>query len=169
MFHCGFKVPRCSDALRAIVFRATCFLPYISVDVLSQNVISSFDGIILPGVRVGLSSGAFSESWLSEVMLNPGLDSFCASSLYWMFNSGSASCSMSQMAAGDKTSCLSSLRSEAKFFMFLYDKLWLVSMFDSAVFGFLAKCASKGVIFGYSVWNESDILNYVLYNFCYIF
>ena len=27
MFDCGFNVPRGSDALRAIVFRATCFLP----------------------------------------------------------------------------------------------------------------------------------------------
>ena len=115
MFYCGFNVPRGSNALRAIVFRATCFLPYISVDVLSPNMISSFDGIILPGVRVGLSSGAFSESSLSEVMLIPGLDSFCASSLFWTFNSGSESCSMSHMAAGDKTGCLSSLRSEAKF------------------------------------------------------
>ena len=55
---------------------------------------------------------------------------------------------MSHMAAGDKTGCLSSLRSEAKFFMFLYNKLCLVgfvTMFDSAEFGFLPKCASKDV------------------------
>ena len=150
MFHCDFNVPRGSDALRAIVFRAICFLPYISVDVLSPNVISSFDGVILPGVRVGLSSGAFSESSLSEGMLFPDFASFFASSLYWMFNSGSESCSMSHMVAGDKTGSLSSLRSEANFFMFLYDKLCLVgfvTMFDSAVFGFLPQCASNDVIF----------------------
>ena len=67
MLHCGFSVPRGSGALRALVFRASCLLIYISVDVLSPNVISSFDGIILPGGggRVWLSSGAFSETSLS--------------------------------------------------------------------------------------------------------
>ena len=150
MFHCGFNVPRGSGALRAIVFRATCFLPYISVVILSPKVTSSLEGIILPGVCVGLSSGAFSESSLSEAMFISGLVPFFAPSLYWMFNSGSESCSRSQMAAGDKTGCLSSLRSEAKILIFLYDKLCLlgfVTMFDNAVFGFLPKCASNGVIY----------------------
>ena len=71
MFHCGFSVPRGSGALSAMVFRASCFLLYITVDVLSPNVVSSFDGIILPGVHVGLSTGAFSESSFSvEALLS---------------------------------------------------------------------------------------------------
>ena len=78
MFHCGFSVPRGSGAFRAIDFRATCFLPYISVVVLSPNVTSSLEGIILPGVRVGLSSGAFSESSLSDAMFTSGLVPFFA-------------------------------------------------------------------------------------------
>ena len=61
VFHCGFSVPRGSGALRALVFRASSLSLYFTVDVLSPNVISSFDGVILLGERVGLSSGAFSE------------------------------------------------------------------------------------------------------------
>ena len=68
MFRCGFRVPRGYGAFRAIVFRASCSLLFITVDVLSPNIISNFDGKILPGVRVGLSSGAF-----SELLLHLGL------------------------------------------------------------------------------------------------
>ena len=88
MFHCGFSVPRGSGAFRAMVFVASCFLLYITVDDLSPNVISSFDGIILPGVHLGLSSGAFLESLLSVAVLLPDWGSFCAASLYWILSSG---------------------------------------------------------------------------------
>ena len=57
---------------------------------------------------------------------------------------------MFYMAAGVSTGCFSSLRAEAKFFICLYDKLCLlgfVSIFESAVFGFLPKCALNGAIF----------------------
>ena len=53
------------------------------------------------------------------------------------------------MAAGVSTGCLSSLRSSAKFLNCLYDRFCLlgfVTMFESAVFGFLLKCASIGAI-----------------------
>ena len=69
--------------------------------------------------------------------------------LLCMLSSGSESCSMSHIPAGDNTGCFSNLRSEAKFFICLYDKFCLVgfvTMFESAEFGFLPKCASNGAI-----------------------
>ena len=87
IFHCGFNVPRGSGTFRAIVLRATFFLLYTTVDVLSPKVISRRLGIILPRTRVWLSSGAFSES--SESELRAGCDYV----MYWISSSGSESLS----------------------------------------------------------------------------
>ena len=146
MFHCGFIVPRDSGVLRAMVFRASCVLLYITVDVLSPNVISSLDSVILPGVSVGLSGGAFSESSHSVEMWLSGCGSFYDGSLYCVLSSVSESCSMSHIAAGVNTGCFTNLQSEAKFFTCFYDKFCLfgfVTLFERAVFGFLPKCASN--------------------------
>ena len=112
MFNYGFNVPLVSGALRAIVLRASCFFELTTVDVLSPNVISSFEGVILPGLRVGLSSGAFLESLLSlhSVVLAPSVcGSFWVCCLYCTFSSVLESCSMSRIAAGVRTGCFSSL------------------------------------------------------------
>ena len=57
---------------------------------------------------------------------------------------------MSHKAAGVSTGCFSSLQSEAKFLICVYDRFCLFglfTMFESAVFGFLPKGASKGATF----------------------
>ena len=65
-FHCGFIDPLFVGlVLHAKVFLAIFFLLQMMVDVLSPNVICSLYGVILPGTRLGLSSGAFSESDVS--------------------------------------------------------------------------------------------------------
>ena len=119
IFHCGFSVPRGSGALHSMVLLASCFALYITVDVLSPILISSFDGFILHWVRVGLSSGAFSESSLSVDTWLSDCRSFCVGSLYCMSSSGSDSCSMSHIAACVSTGCFINLQSEA-IFLFVY-------------------------------------------------
>ena len=145
MFHWDFNVPRGSGTFLAKVFLATFFLLYITVEVLSPNVISNLSGIILPGTRVWLSGGAFSESSVS-LFAGSGWDW----ALYWMLSSGSLSWSQSHIISLGSAGCRRVSWSEANLFICLYEsRLFdgLVIMFDSSVFGGLPKCASNGFIF----------------------
>ena len=49
IFHNGFNVPLGSGALLLSVFLATCFLLFISTEVLPPNVIFNLSGVILIG------------------------------------------------------------------------------------------------------------------------
>ena len=89
MFPCN-SVPLGSSVLRANVLRASCLFEYTIVDVSSPNVISFFEGIILPGMR--LNSGAFSESLLSLLVVGFPASvgaAVWALSLYCTLSSGS--------------------------------------------------------------------------------
>ena len=142
IFHFGFSVPRGLGALRAIVLRAGCLLEYITVDVLSPKLISCLER--------ELSSSAFSEPSLSVEAGLSECESFCFDCFYCTLRLGLESCCMSLIAARISTGCFSSLRSDAKFLIYFYVMLCLLgfdTMHQSAVFGFLPKCASKGAIF----------------------
>ena len=52
IFHSGLSVLLGSDALRAIVFRATFFLSNFTVCVLTTNVVSTFDVVSFIGLLV---------------------------------------------------------------------------------------------------------------------
>ena len=138
IFHFGFSVPRGLGALRAIVLRANCLLEYITVDVLSPNLISCLER--------ELSSSAFSEPSLSVEAGLSECESFCFDCFYCTLRSGLESCCMSFIAARISTGCFSSLRSDAKFLIFLYVMLCLLvfdTMHESAVFGFLRNVLQK--------------------------
>ena len=162
MFHCGFSDPRGSGALRAMFFSCEMIFSVYYCGSFITNVISSFDGVILPRVRVGLSNGAFLRSSLSVETWLSGCGSPRVGCWFFTLSSGSEFCSMSHIAVGVITGCFSSLRSEAFFFIFVYDSFCFFgfgTMFESAVFGFLPKCASKGVIFSLSL---GSVLCFVL-------
>ena len=138
----------------------------MSFDVLSPNVICRLDGINLPGTRVWLSSGAFSDSEMSgDNALGTTLCSG-SSSLYWIPNSGSESWSRYLIACLGSAGCFSFVLSETKERLLFYVNLVLfgfIMIFDSSVLGGRPKCASNGFYFCDRVRNDS----YRLDNFCY--
>ena len=151
MFHCGFSDRRVDGlVLRASVFLTILFLLYVTVDVLSPNVICSLDGVNLPGTRVWLSSGAFSESEESGVMARGTEVCGCSSSLYWISSSGSESSSKSHIASLGSAGCFSFFLTEIKNRILLNVSLvlfGLIIIFESSVFGGRPKYASNGLIF----------------------
>ena len=107
IFHNGLSVPRGLVALRASVFRATCFLVLLIVVVLSPNVIISLSGVILIGDVYLRFAAFFLTFW--RVELSEAESSSGVSSLNLISSSGSESVSIFHKDSAFNIGCLRSL------------------------------------------------------------